>query len=197
MRRVSATACVDLNVVETVRLWVVEDADPYGWSGVLPPALPWGGAPGSVRPTIWLVQNHNVRAGAEPRPYGIGQSQARIKSKRRRRFTASRETAGGDGVLFLHRRRQSIFLIDAALRAAATLFSIVTQDGQRRILQRDQLPSPKCHVGVGRRWERRVGRNQPRRVLPANKSRFSLGRHSHFFGQGPKTWGGIYIFSPR
>ena len=101
MRRVSATACVDLNVVETVRLGVVEDADPYGWSGVLPPALPWGGAPGSVRPTIWLVQNHNVRAGAEPRSY--------MQSKRRRRFTASRETAE-EMTTHSHRRRQSIIL---------------------------------------------------------------------------------------
>ena len=142
MRRVSATACVDLNVVETVRLWVVEDADPYGWSGVLPPALPWGGAPRSVRPTIWLVQNHNVRAGVEPRPYGIGQSQARIKSKRRRRFTASRETAGGDGVLFLHRRRQSIFQIDAALRAAATLFPSLGKTANAVHYSAETLPRP-------------------------------------------------------
>ena len=84
MRRVSATACVDLNVVETVRLWVVEDADPYGWSGVLPPALPWGGAPGSVRPTIWLVQNHNVRAGGwNPAPTGDGAWSGRVRTRDR------------------------------------------------------------------------------------------------------------------
>ena len=36
-----------------------------------------------------LVRTRYVRAGVEPRPYGIGQSQARIKSKRLRRFTFS------------------------------------------------------------------------------------------------------------
>ena len=39
--------------------------------------------------------------------------------------------------------------------------------------------------------------SSPMGALSPYKSRFSLGRHSRFFGQGPKKWGGIYIFSPR
>ena len=142
-----------------------------------------------------LTLTHNV-PGHKPVGAGLAKAKSGFQSKRRRRFSASLETAGGDGVLFLHRRRQSIFLIDAAQRAAASLFSIVTQDGQRRIFQRSQPTAPKRHVGVGRRWERRVGRNQPRRVHTPNKSRFSLGRHSRFFGQGPKKWGGIALGFP-
>ena len=131
------------------------------------------------------------RTGTQTRRGGLGQSQVRFPIQTPQAFHRFPETAE-EMTTHSHRRRQSIFLIDAALRAAATLFSIVTQDGQRRIFQRSQPTAPKRHVGVGRRWERRVGRNQPRRVLPANKSRFSLGRHSRFFGQGPKKWGGIF-----
>ena len=122
------------------------------------------------------------RAGVEPRPY--------MKSKRRRRFTASRETAE-EMTTHSHRRRQSIFLIDAALRAAASLFSIVTQDGQRRIFQRSQPTAPKRRIGLPRSVGEAGGTLPVRWVHTPNKSRFSLGRHSRFFGQGPKKWGGI------
>ena len=128
--------------------------------------------------------NRRPGGGVEPRPY--------MQSKRRRRFTASRETAGGDGVLFLHRRRQSIFLIDAALRAAASLFSIVTQDGQRRIFQRSQPTAPKRRIGLPRSVGEAGGALPVRWVHTPNKSRFSLGRHSRFFWQGQKKWGGIF-----
>ena len=124
-----------------------------------------------------------VGAGFHPRPD--------IISKRRRRFTAFRETAGGDGVLFLHRRRQSIFQIDAAQRAAASLFSIVTQDGQRRIFQRRNLTAPKRRIGLPRSVGEAGGTLPVRWVHTPIISRFSLGRHSRFFGQGPKKWGGI------
>ena len=93
--------------------------------------------------------------------------------------------------LFPHRRRQSIFLIDAALRAAATLFSIVTQDGQRRIFQRSQPTAPKRRIGLPRSVGEAGGTLPVRWAHTPNKSRFSLGRHSRFFWQGQKKWGGI------
>ena len=142
-----------------------------------------------------LTLTHNV-PGHKPVGAGLAKAKSGFQSKRRRRFAASRETAGGDGVLFLHRRRQSIFQIDAAQRAAASLFSIVTQDGQRRIFQRSQPTAPKRRIGLPRSVGEAGGTLPVRWVHTPNKSRFSLGRHSRFFGQGPKKWGGIALGFP-
>ena len=74
-----------------------------------------------------------VGAGFHPRPD--------IKSKRRRRFTASRETAE-EMTTHSHRRRQSIFLIDAALRAAATLFPSLGKTANAVHYSAETLPRP-------------------------------------------------------
>ena len=125
--------------------------------------------------------------GVEPRPY--------MQSKRRRRFSASPETAGGDGVLFLHRRRQSIFLIDAALRAAASLFSIVTQDGPRRIFQRSQPTAPKRRIGLPRPVGEAGGTHHLRWVLSAHiKAAFLWGATPVSLGKGQRN--GV-AYSPR
>ena len=114
-----------------------------------------------------------------------------IKSKRRRRFTASRETAE-EMTTHSHRRRQSIFQINAALRAAATLFSIVTQDGQRRIFQRSQPTAPKPHVGVQGPWERRVGRRRYEGSACPIKAAFLWGATPVSLGKGQRNGVAFY-----
>ena len=135
------------------------------------------------------------RTGTQTRRGGLGQSQVRFPIQTPQAFHRFPETAE-EMTTHSHRRRQSIFQIDAALRAAATLFSIVTQDGQRRIFQRSQPTAPKRRIGLPRSVGEAGGTLPVRWVHTPNKSRFSLGRHSRFFGQGPKKWGGIALGFP-
>ena len=137
---------------------------PYGWgSPVEPTSGRGGGTPAGVTSTVVVTVSHITTRRAH-RPRCAANAIQTPQAFHRFPETAEEMTTHS------HRRRQSIFLIDAALRAAATLFSIVTQDGQRRIFQRSQPTAPKRRIGLPRSVGEAGGTLPVRWVHTPNKS---------------------------
>ena len=140
------------------------------------------GAPRLVRPTVGMCKIRR-RAGMEPRPYRGTFRTPPTPTKRLRRRCGP----------LPHRRRQSIIEIKCRpYGAAASLFSIVSQDGHPRKIKRNKPSRAKTSCRRKASEGEAGGTHTVRRVLPAQKQKpLFFGAPPRFFGQGPKKWGGI------
>ena len=124
-----------------------------------------------------------VGAGFHPRPD--------IKSKRLRRFTFSQRlleemrpfSASTTSVDISNRRRPTGGRYLVLNRYPGRPTPYISAQPAYRAQTSDRTSKVRGRGG----WDA----SSPMGALSPYKSRFSLGRHSRFFGQGPKKWGGI------
>ena len=101
--------------------------------------------------------------------------------------------------LSLHEKRRDHFrhafclfncLTNTPLRAAASLFPIVSRDGPPCKIKRSKPSHAKTSCRRRGPEGEAGGTHTVRRVLPPIKRPLFFGAPPHFFGQGPKKWGG-------